>query len=180
MRLHSPSVRARLTLWHASVLTLVVGLFSAGTLLVVWARFDRMFEGQLSPDLATVEKVYRGETGDPGELAQRMRSTRFEGREGQTGIYRHAGWPPTRPTPDRIRAAGDATHRITVARDETPLRRTLWTLAAILGTGIPCAIGLAIAGGYFLAGRVLAPVDAMADTARRITAESLSARLPVE
>jgi len=40
--------------------------------------------------------------------------------------------------------------------------------------------GLAIAGGYFLAGRVLAPVDAMAETARRITAASLSARLPVE
>src|SRR5262245_48496298 len=180
MRLHSPSVRARLTLWHASVLTLVVGLFSAGTLLVVWTRFDRMFEEQLSQDLATVEKVYREETGDLGELAQRMRSTRFEVLEGQTVIYRTAGWPPTGPTPDRIRAAGDATHRITVARDETPLRRTLWTLAAILRTGMPCAIGLAIAGGYCLAGRVLAPVDAMADTARRITAESLSARLPAD
>src|SRR5262245_16259452 len=180
MRLHSPSVRARLTLWHASVLTLVVGLFSAGTLLVVWTRFDRMFEEQLSQDLATVEKVYREETGDLGELAQRMRSTRFEVLEGQTVIYRTAGWPPTGPTPYRIRTAADATHRISLARDETALRHTLWTLAAILGTGIPCAIGLAIAGGYFLAGRVLAPVDAMAETARRITAESLSARLPME
>jgi heavy metal sensor kinase len=39
---------------------------------------------------------------------------------------------------------------------------------------------LAIAGGYFLAGRVLAPVGAMADKAREITAESLAERLPVE
>jgi heavy metal sensor kinase len=46
--------------------------------------------------------------------------------------------------------------------------------------GVPCAIGLAIGGGYFLAGRVLAPVGAMAETARKITAESLTERLPVE
>jgi heavy metal sensor kinase len=180
MRLRTPSVRARLTLWHASVLATVIGLFSASTLLVVWARFDRMFEEQISQDLATIEKVYREETGDLGELAHRMRTTLFEVSEGQTVIYRTAGWPPTGATPYRIRTAADATHRITVARNETVLRQTLWTLAAILATGIPCAIGLAIAGGYFLAGRVLAPVDAMAETARRITAESLSARLPVE
>ena len=46
--------------------------------------------------------------------------------------------------------------------------------------GIPFAVGLAIAGGYFLAGRVLAPVGAMADKAREITAESLAERLPVD
>src|SRR2546427_5140916 len=119
-------------------------------------------------------------SGDLGELAHRMRTTLFEVVEGQTVIYRTAGWPPAGRTPYRIRTAADATHRVTVARDETPLRQTLWTLAVILATGIPCAIGLAIAGGYFLAGRVLAPVDAMAETARRITAASLSARLPVE
>ncbi|PYO02795.1 MAG: two-component sensor histidine kinase [Candidatus Rokuibacteriota bacterium] len=180
MRRRAPSVRARLTLWHAGVLALVVCLFSAGTLLVVRARFDRMFEEQISQDLATIEKVYREETGDLGELAHRMRTTLFEVIEGHTVIYRTAGWPPTGRTPYRIRTAADATHRITVARDETPLRQTLWTLAVILATGIPCAIGLAIAGGYFLAGRVLKPVDAMAETARRITAASLSARLPVD
>ena len=180
MRRRAPSVRARLTLWHAGVLALVTCLFSAGALLVVRARFDRLFEEQISQDLATIEKVYREETGDLGELAHRMRTTLFEVVEGPTVIYRTAGWPPAGRTPYRIRTAADATHRITVARDETPLRQTLWTLAVILATGIPCAIGLAIAGGYFLAGRVLAPVAAMAETARRITAASLSARLPVE
>lgn len=180
MRRRVPSVRARLTLWHAGVLALVICLFSAGALLVVRARFDRLFEEQISQDLATIEKVYREETGDLGELAHRMRTTLFEVVEGQTVIYRTAGWPPAGRTPYRIRTAADATHHVTVARDETPLRQTLWTLAVILATGIPCAIGLAIAGGYFLAGRVLAPVDAMAETARRITAASLSARLPVD
>ena len=49
----------------------------------------------------------------------------------------------------------------------------------IMAVAIPCAVGLAILGGYFLAGHVLAPVGTMADTARRITADSLDARLPV-
>jgi heavy metal sensor kinase len=64
--------------------------------------------------------------------------------------------------------------------DEGPLRQTLGTLAVILLLGIPCAAGLALVGGYLLAGRVLVPVGAMADTARKITAESLGERLPVE
>ena len=66
------------------------------------------------------------------------------------------------------------------AIEETSVRDTLWTLAVILAMGIPFAVGLAIAGGYFLAGRVLAPVGAMADKAREITAESLAERLPVD
>src|SRR5207249_11293147 len=66
------------------------------------------------------------------------------------------------------------------AKDRAPWRDTLWTLAIILVMGIPFAVGLAIAGGYFLAGRVLSPVGAMADKAREITAESLAERLPVD
>ncbi len=72
------------------------------------------------------------------------------------------------------------THLISVAADESAVHRTLRTLAVILALGIPCAVALAIGGGWFLAGRVLAPVGAMAERARRITAESLGERLPVE
>jgi heavy metal sensor kinase len=66
------------------------------------------------------------------------------------------------------------------SRDETAVRQTLWTLAIVFAMGVPCALALAMVGGYLLAGRMLAPVRAMAETARRITAESLSARLPVD
>jgi heavy metal sensor kinase len=180
MRVAVPSVRTRLTLWHAGVLALVICLFSAGTLLFVRAGLYRALDEQIERDLATIEKVYREETGDLGELDHRMGMTLFEVAEGHTVIYRTASWPPPDTKPYRMRASADAVHRISVARDETALRQTLWTLAVILAMGIPCAIGLAIAGGYLLAGRVLAPVGAMAATARRITAESLSARLPVE
>ena len=180
MRLSPPSVRTRLSLWHAAVLAIIICLFSAGALLFVRARLYRALDEQLRQDLATVEKVYREETGDLGELDNRMGMTLFEVAEGQTVIYRTASWPPPAAKPYRTMTTADPAHRVSVARDETALRQTLWTLTVILATGIPCAMALAMAGGYLLAGRLLAPVGAMADTARRITAESLSARLPVE
>ena len=107
MRVLAPSVRARLTLWHAGVLAIVICLFSAGTLLFVRARLYRALDEQMGQDLATIEKVYREETGDLGELAHRMRATLFEVTEGQTVIYRTAGWPPTGARPYRIRTAVD-------------------------------------------------------------------------
>ena len=180
MRVLAPSVRARLTLWHAGVLELVICIFSAGILLFVRARLYRALDQQIGDDLATIEKVYREETGDLGELAHRMGITRFQVVEGGTILYQTPGWPPAGTTPYRLGTLADASHRITAARDETALRQTLWTLAVILAMGVPCAIGLAIGGGYFLAGRMLSPVGAMAETARRITAASLTKRLPVE
>ena len=180
MRRPGPSVRRRLALWHAGALAIVVCVFSVGIFLFVRARLDRALDDQLSEDLATVEKVYREETGDLGELAHRMGITLFEVAECDTVIYRTTGWPAAGPPRYRTRTIADATHRISVARDETGVRQTLRTLFVILATGVPCAIALAMVGGYLLAGRVLAPVGAMADTARRITADSLSARLPVD
>ena len=174
------SVRARLALWHAGVLAFVVCVFSIGVLLFVSVRLSRALDAQIDQDLATIEKVYREETGDLGELAHRMGLVLFEVVEGQTVIYRTVGWPPAGATPYRVRTTGDALHRLSAARDESPLRQTLSTLALILAIGVPGALALALGGGYFLAGRVLAPIGAMAETARKITAESLTARLVVE
>jgi len=178
MRIAVPTVRARLTLWHAAALTLVVCLFAVGVFVFVRTSLHRTLDQQIREDLATIEKVYREETGDLGELALRT-GMQFEVTEGPTVIHRTAGWPPAGAVPFRRAALDDSTHRIVAARDERPVRQTLWTLAVIMATAIPCAVGVAIVGGYLLAGRVLAPVGAMADTARRITAESLDARLPV-
>jgi len=180
MRFTAPSVRARLTLWHAGVLALVICLFSVGIFLFVRARLYRALDQQIGHDLTTIEQVYREETGDLGELAHRMGITLFQVVEGDAVLYRTPDWPPSGTTPYRLGALAETSHRITVARDETALRQTLWTLVVILAMGVPCAVGLAIGGGYFLAGRVLAPVGAMAETARKITAESLTERLPVE
>ena len=69
-----------------------------------------------------------------------------------------------------MRTITDATHRVSVARDETAVHQTLWTLTIVFALGVPCALGSAVAGGYILAGRVLAPVGAMADSSESVLA----------
>src|SRR6185436_15321104 len=150
MRFLAPSVRVRLTLWHAGVLALVICVFSAGVLLFVRARLYSALDRQISDDLDTIEKVYREETGDLGELAHRMGITLFQVAEGDVVLYQTPGWPPPGTTPYRLGTLADAAHRITAARDEAALVQTLRTLAVILVIGIPCAIGVAIVGGYVL------------------------------
>ena len=67
---------------------------------------------------------------------------------------------------------------IRVFRDETEMRRTLREIVEVSLLGFPLAGALAAVGGYLIATRSLAPLDAMARQARRITSESLSKRLP--
>jgi len=67
---------------------------------------------------------------------------------------------------------------IRVFRDETEMRRTLREIVEVSVLGFPLACALAAIGGYLVATRSLAPLDAMARQARQITSESLSKRLP--
>src|SRR5262245_61951057 len=153
MRMTGLSLRTRFTLWHAAVLAVVICVFSAGIFVFVKARLYRTLDQQLSDDLATIEHVYREETGDLGELGRRMGTTLFEVAEGRTVVYQTPGWPPATEARYRLGTFADDSHRITVARAETPVRQTLTTLALILVMGIPFAIAFAIAGGFVLAGR---------------------------
>src|SRR5262244_1521364 len=144
MRVTGLSLRSRLTLWHAGVLALVICMFSAGIFVFVKARLDRTLDQQLADDLAAIEHVYREETGDLGELGRRMGLTQFQVVEGRTAVYETPGWPPAGRA-YRVGSFGDASHRITAARDETSVRQTLTTLALILAMGVPFAGALAIA-----------------------------------
>lgn len=199
MKLHPPSVRARLTLWHATVLTLIVCIFSASVLLFVHARLYAALDAQLARETATIGKIYREEPEELRDLAPEWGITLFQVYDG--GVRRQSeAWereglsralqpddatsPRSWKAPEghhyRVHSISESSYRVAAAIDETSLRDTLWTLAVILAAGIPFAAGLAIAGGYFLAGRVLSPVGAMAQKAREITAELLAKRLPVD
>src|SRR5258708_20466751 len=111
MRIGALSVRARLTLWHAGVLTLVICVFAGGVLLFVRARLYRALDDQIRADLATVDRVYREETADLGELPLRM-ETPFELPEGPTVTSRTPHWPPVGGAPFRQSTLPHATHRL--------------------------------------------------------------------
>jgi heavy metal sensor kinase len=199
MRLRPRSVRTRLTLWHAAVLTVIVCVFSTGIFFFVRVRLLDDLDARLRRDVETIETTYGEAPGELSEADTRSGIRLFEVAENGRVLYRTEGWsrrgleraPPlpggtasSWSSPEgvtyRVVAAPTSTHRTSVAAEETGLERTLRTLAIILALGIPFAMALAVAGGWFLAGRVLAPVGAMAERARRITADSLGERLPVE
>lgn len=64
-----------------------------------------------------------------------------------------------------------------VARSERDMHAVLRRLGLLMATAIPLTLLLAIAGGLFLTGRALAPIDHIATTAERLSAEDLSRRL---
>jgi heavy metal sensor kinase len=192
------SVRARLTLWHAAVLAVIVCAFSAAIFVLVRAQLFADLDGHLDRDLAAIERTYRADPGELSEAETRAGIPLFEVSEDGRILHRteewarrglergvragnsRSSWRPADGRPVRVLATADSTHRIAVAADETGIRRTLRTLALVLALGIPVAVVLSVAGGSFLARRALEPIGAMADRARRITAESLDERLPVE
>jgi heavy metal sensor kinase len=200
MNLSPPSVRVRLTLWHAGVLTLIICIFSAGILLFVDARLYAGLDTQLGQEIATIGKIYQEEPDELRDLAAQWGITLFQVDEGGSIRYQTEAWERERlsealpiggaPSPlswtaptgrhYRVQSVSESSYRVTAALEETSLLDTLWALAVILAMCIPFAVGLAIAGGFFLAGRVLSPVGAMAEKAREITAESLAKRLPVD
>ena len=92
MRFRPPSVRARLTLWHAGVLTLIVCIFSAGTLLFVEARLYAGLDAQLGQEIATIGKVYREEPEELKDLASHWGVTLFRIDEGDSIRYQTEAW----------------------------------------------------------------------------------------
>jgi heavy metal sensor kinase len=199
MTLRPRSVRTRLTLWHAAVLTFIVCVFSGGIFFFVRVRLLDDLDAQLKRDVSTIEATYREAPTELSEAETRSGIKLFQVNEGESTLYQTDSWaqggldraPAGAPVAISWRSLKDgrtyrvlvvpgATHRIAVAADEGGLHRTLWTLGIILTLGIPIAMVLAVAGGWFLAGRVLAPVGTMAERAQRITADSLGERLPVE
>jgi heavy metal sensor kinase len=60
-----------------------------------------------------------------------------------------------------------------------PIESMLWHFMSSLLLGLPLVALVAVAGGYFLVGRALAPVVQAAQSAERITLHNLDERLPV-
>src|SRR5262249_43554666 len=92
MRFRPPSVRARLTLWHAGVLTLIVCLFSAGILLFLKDRLYAGLDSQLGREIATIGKIYREEPDELRDLASEWGITLFQVNDGGDVRWQTEAW----------------------------------------------------------------------------------------
>lgn len=193
------SIRAKLTLYYALALALVLLAFSLGVYYLVRADLLQQMDAQLDEDVAIIAKETHGDPKEIEEAAEEGRVGPFVlvsgGREiGASRAWSLAGLGSAKPVDGGLVRGADqrvyytkrgavfsehGTVGIVAARDGEPLRRTLRALQLIFLVGLACALGLAAAGGYLLAGRVLAPISAMAAKAQSISADKLSERLPV-
>ena len=198
---HGPSsVRVRLTLWYSAALALIILAFSLGVFLFVRASLSRQLDRQLESDFKAVAQALSEESSEISEAESDNAFRTFELFRGgkvlfETPAFRRSGLAdfPEAPAPGvrTVRVPSGARFRLmtapagadlvlTIALDEGALRSALGTLAAILLLAMPVALTLAGLGGYVIAGRLLRPVSVLASRAGRISAEDLSARVPVE
>jgi signal transduction histidine kinase len=191
------SLHVRLVLWYALVLTLVVALYGGAVCYQSWrsmiAGVDRELEGyarELAQSLRPVDggrfdleltpgvRAYFGREADhpyyiirsqTGELIDRSDSDRSTSARA-TGT-RSAARETAVPAP-----AGAS---VLVGREITDLRRaqSLLVLNVVLA-GI-ATLAVSICGGWFVAGRALAPIKRITHTALAMSAGDLDARIAV-
>lgn len=75
---------------------------------------------------------------------------------------------------------GGAPWMLRVMRIHEPAAAALHALLLIIVIALPAVVALLVIGGYTITRRWLQPLDRMVEQARRITAEDLSRRLPVQ
>jgi two-component system, OmpR family, heavy metal sensor histidine kinase CusS len=186
------SIRFRLTVWYAAVLTVCLGLFAS----LIWLSLRQRLVSEIDQDLqgqaGRFEKYFRRESGGSAthlrgeldEFCQALPSASYVDVRGPNGFaYRYVAGGAEPPGNSRIR------HEQFVSLGETfyleigaPMGDVLHTLdlLRLFSWGLlPVVIAIASLGGAWLSGRALKPVRDMTSAARFIGIENLSERLPV-
>lgn len=194
------SVRVRLTLWYSLILAGIVLVFSLFVFSFVKASLFSELGRQLDSDFLAISQASFEEPGELSDIETEGSTQIFQiVKDGrlfyQTPAFQKAGLPliaelpPAAsrtfrsPSGDRFRLKTGLVGPgilLTAAVEEEPVRDVLRTLSVILLVALPVALLLAAVGGFVMAGRLLKPVAVITARAEKISAENLSARLPVE
>jgi heavy metal sensor kinase len=197
------SVRLKLTLWHSAVLFFLILIFSLTLYHFVDSRLNRGIRDEAEKDLSFIEQILREDPDELGESGSEMPALMFKVRNQENGTVRSQGWD--RAGLDGLTglmegegAARDAQvhgrhflwmrKRLTVSVREWTIEvavnaesahQSMKTLRLFLLVGAPFALLLSLFSGYFLALKLLKPIDSMASKAKDITADHLDQRLPI-
>jgi heavy metal sensor kinase len=201
MSRRGPGIRLRLTLSYMAVLLIILLLLSIGIWYLMRDRVGMMVRAGLDAGYSTVETVIINSGGDIFDLrhlgndelilvlmnGEPEYQTLGWDRAGlpvdRTGLGsgEYAGWTSADGRSYSIRKGTIPEYRYTLfyAKETTEAAAVPGELAAILVIAGIAAFALSLLGGYFLAGRALSPVREITEKARDISADNLSARLPV-
>jgi len=202
MKVFLGSVRWRLTLWYSVSIALIYFLF-AGCVFLTF-RYGCIAESRMRLD-NELAHVTSAASKDPKRLVSvedESPGRNFDVIADQRLLYASRGWTNSRIAPDvpvdsdgytfaasptgqhyairkaNLRLPGH-TLEIGVSENDQQTAENLNKLLLVLLFSVPGILLVSLIGGYFLAGRVLSPVDDMARKAKEITTDNLSERLTV-
>ncbi len=196
------SVRARLTLWYAASLAVLLLVFSLSVYFYLRSSLQHALDSELQNSFIIVENGLMASLDQLSEVEDHSTINLFLVTEGASVVHQTSRWllegldaaVEQTPLPSGSWSApqgqifhlqqGDVTaggrqFHVVVAQERTRVEEGLADLRVALFAGFPLALAVAGGGGWWLARRALAPVSDMAARARAITAERLSERLPV-
>ena len=194
------SLRVRLLLWYAGILFLVIGVVGAAVCAATWRARIAAVDASLGALAAVVSgSVQRGAAGAFDVELPSAATATFQDRQTPAyyGVWDHAGRLIDRSDPDLAgsdrpppgpRTAGQNREVVTVAggltvlvgQDVSGVWREIWSLAGTTGMAALAGAGISLVGAWLLAGRALAPVQRINETARRMAHGDLDARIAVE
>ena len=188
------SIRFRLTVWYAVVLTAGLGLFGA----LVWVSLQHQLSDEIDRELAgrssRFEAYFKEEaaTKSADQLRDELEefsqafapssSVDIQGSNGFAFRYPAHAQQATAAEARTLRrefASNGDRFQLEVRVPTAEMDRTLALLRRLLLGLIPLVIAIACVGGALLSGRALRPVTALTQAARSISIENLSERLPV-
>ena len=187
------SVRTRLALWYGLAVGIALVLYAGVVFTFFRASMIEQLDDRLHDDYEAVEHEFERapdhslrwshEVGDPDAQSPEAPWVEISKRGGPVLLKRPTTVDPEAGpfrTQDSTHRLGEEDFFIRVGRSEAVVRRDLRELLWIFAVGLLPAVVLAYLGGRVLARRALAPVGAMTERARVVTADRLGDRLPVE
>jgi two-component system heavy metal sensor histidine kinase CusS len=188
---HERSIRFRLTIWYALVLFAALGLFSG----LIWLSLRQRLRSEVDRDLA--DRATRFQTylakeateipavdlvDELEEFCQALPPSDYLQLRGTRGFEFHY---PKRATPgagghrslQRQFRIGNETFHLEIRSSVAAIDHTLDLLRLLLLSLVPLVVAVACAGGAWLSGRALTPVDEITSAARTIGIDNLSLRL---
>jgi len=190
------SIRFRLTVWYAAVLTAGLAIFGGSIWWLLQHRLLSELDADLSDRARRFESYFQTESlevssdaqlrDELNEFCQALPGDSYIAVRGASGFrfrYPETPSPETRAITglhmiERRFVSGGEEFDMEVGAPSGSVAHTLGLLRTLLASLIPVMVLIACIGGAWLSGRALKPVRDLSAAAMRISIDNLSERLP--
>jgi heavy metal sensor kinase len=192
--INTRSIRFRLTVWYALILSAALCAFSGLTWVIMQQRLLNDVRRGLGEAASRFEAFVRGEEAEippvdlneeMGDFCHALPSTSYLQLTPLNGGQGFRCGPPAsgpRAHFEVLKGAmtvGGKQYELEVGASRQEMHRALELLQALLWSLVPVVILASCLGGWWLSRRALKPVDEITSAAKAIGIENLAARLPM-